>query len=101
MANEDYIFFLWTGGGRLLALGCRVCLALLGDSGVVISMAISPLIWVLTIVTVLITPLITTHELPSGSNNRNPCVSRCCEAQKSRPEAFDGLVFGFVSRVSV
>ena len=28
-------------------------------------MVISPLIWVITIVTLLITPLITTHEPPS------------------------------------
>ena len=38
---------------------------LLGGSWVVISGVISPLIWVITIVTLLITPLITTHELPS------------------------------------
>ena len=31
-----------------------------------ISGAISPLIWVIIIVTLLITPLITTHEPPSG-----------------------------------
>ena len=39
---------------------------LLGGSWAVISMVISPLIWVITIVTLLITPLITTHEPPSG-----------------------------------
>ena len=38
---------------------------LLGGSWVVISMTICPLIWVITIVTLLITPLITTHEPPS------------------------------------
>ena len=38
---------------------------LLGGSWVVISGAISPLIWVITIVTLLIIPLITTHEPPS------------------------------------
>ena len=32
---------------------------------VVISRVISPLIWVITIVTLLITPLIITHEPPS------------------------------------
>ena len=37
----------------------------LGGSWVVISRVISPLIWVITIVTLLITPLITTHEPPS------------------------------------
>ena len=39
--------------------------ALLGGSWVVISRVISPLIWLITIVTLLITPLLTTHEPPS------------------------------------
>ena len=38
---------------------------LLGSSGVVLSGAISPLIWVISIVTLLITLLRTTHEPPS------------------------------------
>ena len=38
---------------------------LLGGSWVVISGVISPLIWVINIVTLLITPPITTHEPPS------------------------------------
>ena len=38
---------------------------LLGGSGVVISGVISPLIWLISIVTLLITLLITTHEPPS------------------------------------
>ena len=38
---------------------------LLGGSWVVISGAISPLIWVINIVTLRIRPLITTHEPPS------------------------------------
>ena len=38
---------------------------LLGGSWVVISGVIRDLIWILTIVTLLITPLITTHEPPS------------------------------------
>ena len=38
---------------------------LLGGSWVVISGVTSPLIWVVTIVTLLITLLITTHEPPS------------------------------------
>ena len=38
---------------------------LLGGSWVVISGVISPLIWVLSIVPLLITLLITTHEPPS------------------------------------
>ena len=37
----------------------------LGGSWAVISGVVSPLIWVITIVTLLITPLITTHEPPS------------------------------------
>ena len=36
-----------------------------------ISGAISPLIWVITIVTLLITPLITTHEPPSTYKSPN------------------------------
>ena len=43
-----------------------VARCLLGGSWVVISGVISPLIWVITIVTLLITPLITTHEPPSA-----------------------------------
>ena len=38
---------------------------ILGGSGVVISRVISPLIWVISKVTLLITRLITTHEPPS------------------------------------
>ena len=38
---------------------------LLGGSWVVISGVISELIWVVSIVTLLITPLFTTHEPPS------------------------------------
>ena len=44
---------------------------LLGGSWVVISGVISPLIWAITIVTLLISPLITTHEPPS-----KPCKLR-------------------------
>ena len=39
---------------------------LLGGSWVVIHGVISPLIWAVTLVTWLITPLITTHEPPSS-----------------------------------
>ena len=42
---------------------------LLGGSGVVISRVISALIWVRSIVTLLISLLITTHEPPS-----RPCI---------------------------
>ena len=38
---------------------------ILGGSWVVISGVISPFIWVIAIVTLLITPLITAHEPPS------------------------------------
>ena len=37
----------------------------LGGSWVVMSMVIRPLIWVITRVALIITPLITTHEPPS------------------------------------
>ena len=49
--------------------------ALLGGSWVVISGLISPLIWVISIVTLLITPLITTHEPPSTLANNGKLVS--------------------------
>ena len=39
-------------------------ITLLGGSWVAISGVISPLIWVLTIATLLIAPLVTTHEPP-------------------------------------
>ena len=45
-------------------------LSLLGGSWVVISRVISPLIWVISIVTLLITLLIATHEPPSTLLNR-------------------------------
>ena len=38
---------------------------LLGGSWVVISAVISPLIWLISIVTLILTPFITTHEPPS------------------------------------
>ena len=40
-------------------------MGVLGGSWVVISRVISPLIWVISTVTLLISPLITTHEPPS------------------------------------
>ena len=46
-------------------LGIESDPSILGGSWVVISRAISPLKWVITIVTILITPLITTHEPPN------------------------------------
>ena len=56
--------------------------SLLGGSGVVISMVISPLIWVIAIVTLLITPLKTTHEPPSTGSRDSE--SRKAEAQTQR-----------------
>ena len=46
-------------------LSILYCGPLLGGSWVVTSRVISPLIWIITIVTPLIAPLITTHEPPS------------------------------------
>ena len=56
---------MWPRGplpGQLLPLP----LPLLGGSWVVISGVISPLIWVITIGSLLITPLIANHEPPSS-----------------------------------
>ena len=46
------------------------CLDILGGSWVVVNGVISPLIWVISIVTVLTTPLVTAHEPPSGAYRR-------------------------------
>ena len=51
--------------------GYRVS-GLLGGSGVVISGVINPLIWVISIVALLITLLITTHEPPSRPSTLYP-----------------------------
>ena len=56
-----------------------VVVAVLGCSWAVINRVISPLIRVITIVILLITPLITTHEPPS-STGREGMVSACTEA---------------------
>ena len=58
------------GGGRVLKVMLKVYIinsaaTLLGGSWVVINGVISPLEWVRIRVTLLITPLITTHEPPS------------------------------------
>ena len=45
---------------------------MLGGSWVVISGVISHPIWVITIVSLLIPPLITTHEPPSGDTRNSP-----------------------------
>ena len=44
---------------------------LLGGSWVVISRVINPLIWVIIIATQLRTPLVTTHEPPSNSQEED------------------------------
>ena len=46
--------------------------ALLGSSGVVLSGVINRLIWVISIVTLLITLLISAHEPPSSKVNLKP-----------------------------
>ena len=52
---------------------------LLGGSWVAISGVISPLIWVIIIATLIITPLITAHEPPSrGSRRSNSKLSWFC-----------------------
>ena len=60
---------------------------ILGGSWVVKSMCISPLIWVITIVTLLITPLITTHEPPSTKHHR----PRVCSWSKKAALKAGGL----------
>ena len=50
------------------------CQLLLGGSGVVISRVISPLIWAISIVTLLITLLTTTNEPPSSIRLQVPQV---------------------------
>ena len=47
---------------------------LLGGSWVVISGVVSPLIWVISVVTLLIIPLITTHEPPSNLGCKTPAT---------------------------
>ena len=66
---------------------------LLGGSWVVISGAISPLIWVITIVILLITSLITTHEPPSrvsGLGVWEPRLPRALWRSLLRSNVFQG-----------
>ena len=51
--------------GVLLRNPCPEPISQLGGSGVVISIVISPLIWVIIMTTLLTSPLITTPEPPS------------------------------------
>ena len=62
-----------TARGRYRQERSRPCLEVRGV-GVVVRRVISPLIWVIIIVTLLITPLMTTHEPPS-SGNTAPCLA--------------------------
>ena len=68
--------------GEPVVVLLRLCLGglqtVLGGSWVVISGVLSPLIWVITIVTLLITPLITTHEPPSSAY---PGISQPCRGR--------------------
>ena len=76
-----------------MGLGLKVSLrvlnglmSILGGSWVGISMVRSSLIWVITIVALLITPLITTHEPPSierGQVSMSP-VAGCPRLRKAR-----------------
>ena len=64
---------------------------LLGGSWVVISRVISPLIGVITIVTLVITPLITTREPPSrSSESLNPDHPKL-RTSYSKPHKVRGL----------
>ena len=64
--------------------------SLLGASWVAISGVINPLIWVIIIVTLLVTPLLTTHEPPSRlslSRLASPtALQRCCSKLKHRSQ---------------
>ena len=83
----------------------------LGGSGVVVSGVISPLIWVISIVTLLITLLITTHEPPSkprpppetscavGACRRPQRLSPSCMQKVQDPLPVSALAFGFRFRV--
>ena len=75
----------WNTGASMLVLWQRI----LGGSWVVISGVISPLVWVISIVTLLINPLITTHEPPGiqcdKPQARNPKI----------PNSDPGGGFGF------
>ena len=66
---KQYWLFKLKPSVQRLALR-RTPSGLLGGSGVVISRVISPLIWVISIVTLLITLLITTPEPPSTGSSR-------------------------------
>ena len=69
---------------------------LLGGSWVVVSMVISPLIWVRTIVTLPIAPLISTHEHPSIGCVRDSSLRRMFF---SRFKSFRSCVKAFRFRI--
>ena len=74
---------------------------LLGGSWVVISGVISPLIWVISIVTLLITPLMTTHEPPSiinlAAQPRKLNLSRFCSCDAAMWERVVFVVSEFAA----
>ena len=67
---------------------------LLGGPWVVISRVISPLIWLITTVALLITPLITTHEPSSISSLRGIDGADCSLEADARGLASDGSLIG-------
>ena len=73
---------------------------MLEGSWVVISRVISPLLWVITTVTLLITPLITTHEPPSDANRSkaHSNAPRPCSKAPSAGQLLLLLLRGFSIR---
>ena len=64
----NYGIFLIMGSAGFISSTVRISdvdLLAISKPSVVISMVIRPLIWVITIITLLITPLVTTREPPS------------------------------------
>ena len=68
--HPDFESYVRWNSRRSIDMGAlAACWPPLEGSGVLISRVISPRIWVISIVTLLITPLITTHEPASGTLN--------------------------------
>ena len=61
-----------------------LCLDILGGSWVVISGVTRPMIWVISVVTLLMTPLKTTHEPPSTCSIPSHCMHDPPEAIMSK-----------------
>ena len=64
---------------------------MLGGSWVVLSLVISPRIWIIAIVTLLITPLTTTHEPPSSTKGVHVC-HYCYGIKSPQSHNKDGLL---------